>query len=84
MRIFNPCNKCIVRACCSELCEDSAQWNKMYLFITQPIDLLKDLYKSKEWVLLSVMVFLQLFLVASVGFHIVYYGGAFLKFVWKL
>ena len=58
--MLNPCNKCIVRACCSVLCEESERHNRRMIFWFSWWDLLKDLYKSSEWVLLTVMSFLYM------------------------
>ena len=83
MSIFNPCNKCIVRACCTAICEPSMKWNRIYNFIIEPLDLIEDLYKDGEWVLLSVMSFLMLALVAGLAFWFTK-GIVFLTMLLKL
>jgi hypothetical protein len=59
--ILNPCRKCIVRACCTILCEPYTKWktraDRMITVITTPFRFLIDLYKDKDWVLFGIMVF---------------------------
>ena len=39
MRIFNPCKKCIVRACCKTMCQEQAEYYKTKAWISQNIDM---------------------------------------------
>jgi hypothetical protein len=29
MIFYNPCNKCIIKACCTQLCDKAKEWDKL-------------------------------------------------------
>jgi len=59
MQITNPCKKCIVRACCTAICEPSFKWNKKVhsiIYEYTPIGMFISMVKDKDWMLLFLMV----------------------------
>jgi len=68
--ILSPCRKCIVRACCSVGCELQVKYVRrkdlILIPVIAPFKFLIDMWKDKEWVLFTIMVFSYIGIVAQV------------------
>lgn len=66
--ILNPCRKCIVRPCCSEVCEPYLKWTSRITMLLGPFIFVIDLYKSKEWVLLGMFIFMYVAVIIQITY----------------
>lgn len=74
---INPCRKCIVRACCSSVCNlygkrvnQTHQVSSVLSIVFSPIEFLIHLYKDKKWFLFCMMIIGYIGLILQL-FHIV-------------